>query len=91
MPGERKPCSISHVFRLDGGYFNHSYHLRSCDYRRHFRDDLYLTLRLHLWVLDRLRERNPSAWEGARPGKLTVLINNLHVFVNDIKHVQDEA
>lgn len=52
---ERVPCTLGYHFILRNGFFHSTYYIRSCDFVRHFRDDLYLSLRLHLWVLDQLR------------------------------------
>ncbi len=80
---QRVPCSISYVFTHRFGYLHTFYHIRSCDYIRHFQDDCYLTVRLMLWILERLRNRNPERWNAVRPGRYTMHINSLHMFVND--------
>jgi hypothetical protein len=57
--------------------------MRSCDFVRHFRDDVYLTIRLLLWVLDRCRERSPEEWVDVTPGTFRMHITSLHMFVPD--------
>jgi thymidylate synthase len=60
------------------------YYLRSCDFIRHFRDDVYLTLRLQLWVLEKCRLACPEMdWENIIPGTLTMHITSLHCFQTD--------
>ena len=79
--GGRLPCSLGHQFLLRNGLFHHTYYIRSCDFVRHFRDDIYLSLRLHLWVLEQLR--GVGAWRDVKPGFFTMHITSLHTFVND--------
>lgn len=60
------------------------YYLRSCDFVRHFRDDVYLSIRLLLWVLEQCRLANPEmGWEDIKPGTFTMHITSLHCFETD--------
>jgi hypothetical protein len=59
-----------------------NYHIRSCDFIRHFRDDIYLTVRLQLWVLEQCRKLNPQ-WDDVTLGRFDMQIGSLHVFRND--------
>lgn len=82
--GGRKPCSISYHFILNTRrQLDIFYHLRSCDLVRHFRDDIYLTVRLLLWMLDQLRSKDPY-WNSIMPGDYAMYIGNLHCFKNDM-------
>lgn len=81
--GRRVPCSLTYQFLVREGYFHVIYSIRSCDAYRHFRDDLYLTARLALWVLSELRTRNES-WDNVLPGIFTMTIGSFHCFVNDL-------
>ena len=91
--GERVPCSLGYHWIQRNGYLHATYYIRSCDFYRHFRDDLYLTVRLWLWLLDQLREREPivdenhqpqdSFWHQIRLGLFTFHCVSMHVFVND--------
>lgn len=83
-PGRRKPCSLFYQFQMNNRGLDIVYYLRSCDLVRHFRDDIYLTIRLLLWVLDRLREKNRH-WFAVTPGHYVMLIGNLHCFKNDAR------
>jgi hypothetical protein len=81
-PGRRKPCSLFYHFMLVNDRLDISYQLRSCDITHHFRDDIYLTVRLLLWVLDQLRRRD-GRWLSIGPGDFIMQIANLHCFIND--------
>jgi hypothetical protein len=80
---ERVPCTLGYHFMRRNGELSIFYPIRSCDFVRHFRDDLYLTVRLLLWVLGELRERDLSAWGKVRPGIFSMWIGSLHCFIND--------
>jgi len=83
----RIPCTLGYHFlvrpdkegvdRLNMWYF-----LRSCDVVRHFQDDIYLAVRLMLWVLD-------VCWTPGEvePGTLHMHIPSLHVHMGDIHRV----
>lgn len=79
---KRAPCTIGYHFLMRDGKLDITYQIRSCDFVRHFRDDLYLTTRLLLWVLDRLRDQDPK-WKDVTPGKFIISIQSLHIFRND--------
>lgn len=87
--GERVPCTLGYHFIMRGGYLHTVYYIRSCDVVRHFQDDIYLAVRLKLWLLDQLRSIDPM-WKKVAPGFLTMHITSLHMFKNDfIKYVKD--
>ena len=77
--GDRVPCSIHYQFMVRNGRLDIFYYLRSCDFVRHFRDDIYLTVRLQLWMIDRLKEHGIDV----APGKFLMQIGSLHIFRND--------
>jgi thymidylate synthase len=79
---DRKPCSLGYHFIMRSGFFHCKYYIRSCDIIRHFRDDIYLTLRLQLWILDKLTSAD-SHWAKVKPGYFTMYISSLHCFAND--------
>ena len=81
----RKPCTLGYHFILRHGYFHITYYMRSCDFYRHWADDCYLTVRLLLWVLDRLREKQPDTWNTVKPGYFIMHITSLHMFTNDLR------
>jgi hypothetical protein len=77
--GDRVPCSIHYQFMVRNGRLDIFYYLRSCDFVRHFRDDIYLTLRLQLWMIDRLKENGVDV----SPGMFLMQKGSLHIFRND--------
>jgi thymidylate synthase len=82
---ERVPCTLGYHFLQRNGHLHTTYYIRSCDFYRHFRDDLYLSLRLQLWILDQLRKKQnlTSSWNSVKPGLFTFHCVSMHMFVND--------
>lgn len=83
--GGRKPCTLGYQFIVREGCLHVYYPLRSCDYYRHFKDDIYLTIRLAIWVLEQCKNRRPDIWEDIYLGTLTMHCTSLHVFANDYR------
>jgi hypothetical protein len=83
--GGRVPCSIGYHFLLRAGELHVTYMIRSVDFLRHFRDDVYMAMRLGQWVLDGLTNAEP--WEGAAMGRLTMHMGSLHVFQGDVPNM----
>jgi thymidylate synthase len=82
--GGRKPCTLGYHFLVRNDRMHITYHIRSCDFVRHFRDDIYLTARLVWWMIDRLTEdHDHHFWSGVKPGMFVMHIASLHMFVND--------
>jgi thymidylate synthase len=79
---KRAPCTIGYHFMMREDKLDINYHIRSCDFIRHFRDDIYLTVRLQLWVLEQCRKLNPQ-WDDVTLGRFDMQIGSLHVFRND--------
>ncbi len=88
--GGRVPCTLGYHFIMRDDALHVVYYLRSCDYRRHFRDDIYLTVRLLLWLLDDLRRRDASTWSGVSPGTYTMHVTSMHIFQADRPWLIDE-
>jgi hypothetical protein len=82
--GERVPCTLGYHFMMRNNRLNVSYFIRSCDLVRHFRDDLYLTVRLQLWILEQLK-RKGDKWEDVEPGNFSFWCGSLHCFTNDYR------
>ena len=78
--GERVPCTIGYHFMRRGNYLHIVYYIRSCDYLRHFRDDIYMACRKLMWVLKTLKERDPERWADVVPGYYAMHITSLHCF-----------
>lgn len=98
---QRVPCSLGYHFMLRGGKLHCLYTIRSCDFLRHFRDDVYMTARLVQWVLDQLRKKDlvefehgetPDVlmWDQVTPGELTMVMHSLHVFEGDMTKMKKE-
>lgn len=84
----RRPCTLGYHFILRDGKLHVVYFIRSCDYLRHFRNDIYLTVMLQHWILNQCAERDgESAWFGADPGSFTMHCTSLHLFRNDYRKV----
>ena len=69
--GESVPCSLGYQFYIRDGQLNCYYSMRSCDFRRHFKNDVYMAGRLMQFVANSVK---------VRPGQLHMHIMNLHVF-----------
>lgn len=96
--GGRKPCTLGYQFivRHSGAagmkYQLHVYYpLRSCDFIRHWADDVYLTVRLLLWMLDECRKINPEFWNNVAPGTYTMHCTSLHIFENDFRTLSGQG
>lgn len=91
--GGRKPCSLGYQFWERGGRLHVYYPLRSCDFFHHMQDDIYLTIRLLLWVLNECRKRDNTAgyWNEIKPGTFTMHCTSLHVFANDMIAMKKEG
>jgi len=72
--GIRVPCTLGYLFEVWDGKLDCTYYIRSCDSFRHFRNDVYLTARLMIYIAQRTFTTT---------GNLTMHIANLHLFVND--------
>lgn len=81
--GGRVPCTLGYHWMMRNHHLHTSYFIRSCDYVRHFNDDIYMTIRLTLWILDQLRERDLKTWGLVKPGWFRMDIGSLHMFRND--------
>lgn len=78
----RVPCTLGYHFLVREGQLDISYFIRSCDYMRHFRDDVYMAIRLAEFV----------AWtafgDKCKVGKLIMQIPSLHIFEGDVPILQ---
>jgi len=74
--GERVPCTLGYHFLHRNGKMDITYYIRSCDFVRHFRDDLYMTLRLLMWVCEKVNF-------DVVPGRFIFHCASLHCFEHD--------
>lgn len=77
--GERVPCSLGYHFIIRRKKLHVMYAIRSVDFLRHFRDDIYMAMRLGQEVRQRLAHRD---W--LEMGMLTMHMVSLHVFEGDL-------
>lgn len=100
---QRVPCSLGYHFMLRECMLHCWYDIRSCDFLRHFRDDVYLTARLVQWMIDAVLlevARPPSdgkgygdnylTWDAVKPGILTMNMHSLHIFDGDMPKMRKE-
>lgn len=76
---KRAPCTIGYHFLMRNGRLDINYHIRSCDFYKHFRNDIYLTIRLLDWVLRRAAGKSDN-WKEVTVGRFIMQIGSLHVF-----------
>lgn len=92
IDNQRVPCSMGYHFWIRNGLLHCTYTLRSCDFYRHFRDDIYMTGRLLQWVCEEInyaRSHDPdvTCWpprerpeqQGSHPYIDTGFLN-VHIF-----------
>lgn len=82
----RKPCTLGYQFILRENRMDIVYHMRSVDFVRHFNDDIYLAIRLLLWVLNELRCID-RRWRLVQPGWYVMTCTSLHTFQNDQPYI----
>ena len=61
----------------------HRDYIRSCDFFRHFRDDIYLCARKVLWLIDELKKLDYENWKDVKPGTLTMHVCSLHAWASE--------
>lgn len=75
--GQRIPCTLGYQFMVRNGCMNIIYGIRSCDFLRHFKDDVYMAMRLALWVAQESQVTD-------KLGALIMNIGSMHVFKGDL-------
>jgi len=78
---ERIPCSLGYWFKIRDGKISITYHIRSCDFIRHFKNDIYMTARLLQWARNLINRE-------LEIGILSVWIGSLHCFESDVYHLK---
>lgn len=79
--GERVPCTLGYHFLIRSTGLDCTYLIRSCDFVRNFRDDVYLTVRLAQWI---------SEWIEVPPGRLTFHCMSMHCHEPDTRLLEEE-
>jgi hypothetical protein len=84
--GERVPCTLHYHFMMRDMKLHTVYAIRSCDYVRHFRNDVYLAGRLAQWILGQLQHSSaePDIWEQVEIGTLKMDVSSMHCFAGDL-------
>lgn len=77
---QRIPCTLGYHFLWREGYLDITYHIRSCDFMRHWRDDVYMAGRLCQWMCEHLINEEIITI----PGRLVMNIGSLHIFAGDL-------
>lgn len=80
--GKRVPCTLGYHFMIREGKLQVTYYMRSCDFIRHFQDDVYMAGRLAQWVVAKIKQENPEV--ELEVGELIMHIASLHCFVGDL-------
>lgn len=89
VDGQRVPCSLGYHFIRRGHSLDCQYFMRSCDFFRHFPDDVYMAVRLMQWMVERITEWTKGDSYGVPyVGDLTIFISNLHAFRGDTARLQ---
>lgn len=89
--GERVPCTLGYLFLVRKNTLHMTYHIRSCDFMRHWRDDVYMAVRLAHYVRSQLKISQTAALNF---GELTMHIGSFHIFEGDrpmVRHLLKEA
>lgn len=76
-------CTIGYHFIRRYNWVHIVYYIRSCDFFRHFRDDIYLAVRKLYWLIEELQKRNPEEWGDVKPGTFTMHITSLHAWASE--------
>ena len=75
----RIPCTIGYWFKVNNNKLDVTYLIRSCDARRHFRNDIYMAQRLAFEMVDELNKNGNNVLVG----ELNVWIGSFHCFHSD--------
>ena len=79
--GQRVPCSLGYHFMIRQNKLHVTYLIRAVDFMRHFRDDVYMAVRLAEWVRDELDVEDGV---NLRMGNLTMHTMSMHCFEGDL-------
>jgi hypothetical protein len=74
VDGQRVPCSLGYHFLVRQEKLYCTYVMRSCDFLRHWADDMYLTARLMQYVAECIM---------VSVGSMICQISSLHIFAGD--------
>lgn len=75
----RVPCTLGYHFIIRRGFIHVNYYMRSCDIIRHLRDDIYMAMRLLLYIQERLGK--------VLPGVFNMYITSLHCYAKEKERI----
>jgi hypothetical protein len=78
----RTMCSLGYHFMRREDELHMWYHIRSCDFIRHFRNDVYMAIRMAQFVLGELR-REDELWGHVKLGSLFFSAYSFHYHMGD--------
>lgn len=82
--GVRVPCTLGYHFICREGYLHMNYYIRSCDFLRHFNDDIYLACRLLNYVANMMTLKSEAVpGFGFKSGVFNMYITSLHCFFRE--------
>ena len=84
--GGRLPCTLGYLFFVAEDYLSCNYYIRSCDFYRHFKNDIYLTIRLAQHLYSELKAGGNN--RDLKLGVLNMYVANLHLFEADINRIK---
>lgn len=84
LHGGRVPCTLGYLFNIRKGYLHCSYYLRSCDYTRHFKNDVFLAGRLMQHIASVLKDHGIEI----KMGQLKMDIESFHIFQSDLYEIK---
>lgn len=91
MHDQRVPCTLGYHFMYREGALDITYHIRSCDFRRHFADDVYLAVRLAQYVSKHISLTLQERYgQRAKLGRLIMHIGSFHIFQGDVELMKME-
>jgi hypothetical protein len=82
MMRERVPCSLGYHFMVRNNRMTVRYFMRSCEFTRHLRDDVYMAARLLQWVCERVAW--PESYGPVEPARVILHITSLHILEGDL-------
>lgn len=83
--GVRLPCTIGYHFTIRNNQLNVTYLIRSCDAFRHFKNDIYLTMRLVQYVASMVNQRTNLKLV---PGTMHMWIGSFHCFAQEVPLIE---
>jgi hypothetical protein len=93
--GHRVPCTLGWHFMLRNDKLHMFYPMRSVDFYRYLRDDIYMAGRLCHWIIEGLRVSEEDAefkqWSHVLPGRMVLFASSLHVFQAEEARLKNDA